>query len=126
MVFDSVCEAENGCKPSGAATGVDCRASWGRVWPENGRTFMIVDPTMSTWPKRDRLDLSFNHVTKPYAFMGFGAMDVTKPYDFIGFGAMDVTKPYEFIWFLGGSQDAVFSSSVSMPVPGRKTRAQLS
>jgi hypothetical protein len=24
-------------------------------------------------------------------------MDVTKPYEFIGFGAMDVTKPYEFI-----------------------------
>ena len=28
-------------------------------------------------------------VTKPYKFMGFGAMDVTKPYKFIGFGAMD-------------------------------------
>ena len=27
-------------------------------------------------------------------------MDVTKPYEFIGFGAMDVTKPYEFIGFL--------------------------
>ena len=26
-------------------------------------------------------------------------MDVTKPYEFIGFGAMDVTKPYEFIRF---------------------------
>ena len=26
-------------------------------------------------------------------------MDVTKPYEFIGFGAMDVTKPYEFIGF---------------------------
>jgi hypothetical protein len=34
-------------------------------------------------------------VTKPYEFIGFGAMDVTKPYEFIGFGAMDVTKPYE-------------------------------
>ncbi len=30
-------------------------------------------------------------VTKPYDFIGFGAMDVTKPYKFIGFGAMDVT-----------------------------------
>ncbi len=29
-------------------------------------------------------------VTKPYEFIGFGAMDVTKPYEFIGFGAMDV------------------------------------
>ncbi len=28
-------------------------------------------------------------------------MDVTKPYEFIGFGAMDVTKPYEFIGFAG-------------------------
>jgi hypothetical protein len=27
-------------------------------------------------------------VTKPYEFLGFGAMDVTKPYEF-GFGAMD-------------------------------------
>ncbi len=26
-------------------------------------------------------------------------MDVTKPYEFIGFGAMYVTKPYEFIGF---------------------------
>ncbi len=31
-------------------------------------------------------------------------MDVTKPYEFIGFGAMDVTKPYEFIGF--GSEAA--------------------
>ncbi len=27
-------------------------------------------------------------VTKPYTFIGVGAMDVTKPYKFIGFGAM--------------------------------------
>ncbi len=26
-------------------------------------------------------------------------MDATKPYEFIGFGAMDATTPYEFIWF---------------------------
>ena len=38
-------------------------------------------------------------VTKPYTFIGFGAMDVTKPYEFIGFGAMGVTKPYNFIGF---------------------------
>ncbi len=30
--------------------------------------------------------------TKPYEFIGFGAMDVTKPYEFIGFGAMDDTQ----------------------------------
>ncbi len=33
--------------------------------------------------------------TKPYEFIGFGAMDATKPYKFIGFGAMEATKPYE-------------------------------
>jgi hypothetical protein len=32
-------------------------------------------------------------VTKPYKFIGFGAMAVTKPYEFIGLGAMDVTNP---------------------------------
>ncbi len=38
-------------------------------------------------------------VTKPYKFIGFGAIDATKPYEFIGFGAMDVSKPYKFIGF---------------------------
>ena len=40
-------------------------------------------------------------VTKPYEFIGFGAMDVTKPCEFIGFGAMEGTKPYKFIGFGG-------------------------
>ncbi len=31
-------------------------------------------------------------------------MDVTKPYEFIGFGAMDVTKPCEFRGF-GAPED---------------------
>ncbi len=34
-------------------------------------------------------------VTRPYEFIGFGAVDVTRPYEFIGFGAVDVTRPYE-------------------------------
>jgi hypothetical protein len=38
-------------------------------------------------------------VTKPYEFIGFGAVDVTKPYEFIVWGAMDVAKPYAFIGF---------------------------
>ncbi len=37
------------------------------------------------------------NVTKPYKFIGFGAVEITKPYKIIGFGAMDVTKPYRFI-----------------------------
>ncbi len=43
-------------------------------------------------------------VTKPYIFIGFGAMDVTKPYKFIGCEAMDATKPYKLIGF--GAMDA--------------------
>ncbi len=38
-------------------------------------------------------------VTKPYKFIGFGAMEVTKPYKSIGFEAMDITKSYKFIRF---------------------------
>jgi hypothetical protein len=38
-------------------------------------------------------------VTKPYKFIGFGAMEVTKPYKSTGFGAMEVTKPYKIIGF---------------------------
>ena len=34
-------------------------------------------------------------------------MEVTKPYEFIGFGAMDVTKPYKCIGF--GASGAVFA-----------------
>ena len=45
-------------------------------------------------------------VTKPYEFIGFGAIDVTKPYKFIGLGPMDVTKPHEFnkVWGHGCHQ----------------------
>ncbi len=32
-------------------------------------------------------------VTKPYKFIGFGAMDVPKPYKFIGFGDIHGPKP---------------------------------
>ncbi len=52
-------------------------------------------------------------VTKPYKFIGFGAMDVTKAYKFIGFGAMDVTKTYKFtgFWALyrAGSRDRLLN-----------------
>ncbi len=50
-------------------------------------------------------------------------MDVTKPYEFIGFGAMDVTKPYEFIGSAqsrGGPDD----SRVPRLVVGRARRAK--
>ncbi len=38
-------------------------------------------------------------VTKPFKFIGFGAIDVTKPYKLIGFGVMDITKPYKSTGF---------------------------
>ena len=47
-------------------------------------------------------------VTKPYKFIGFGAMDVTKPYKFIGFGAMAITKPCKFIGFGARSTSSSF------------------
>ncbi len=44
----------------------------------------------ATFPSCNFPGLLFaNHdATKPYKFIGFGAMDATKPYKFIGFGAM--------------------------------------
>ncbi len=36
-------------------------------------------------------------VTRPYKFIGLGAMDVTKPHKFIGCWALDATKTYKFI-----------------------------
>ncbi len=55
-------------------------------------------------------------VTKPYQFIGFGAMEVTKPYKFIGFGAMDATKPYKFIGF--GAMDAGFPGTLARNCTG--------
>ncbi len=33
--------------------------------------------------------------TKPYEFIGFGAMEVTKPCEFTGFGAMEGQRKKE-------------------------------
>ncbi len=38
--------------------------------------------------------------SKPYDFIGLGAMDVTKLYKFKGFGDIHGPKPYKFIGFL--------------------------
>ncbi len=43
--------------------------------------------------------------TKPYKFIGFGAMDVTKAYKFIGFGAMERPQKQQVnppMWFKSG------------------------
>ncbi len=50
-------------------------------------------------------------------------MDATKPYEFIGFGAMDATKPYEFIGF--GAMDATTLFPVSRPLPYDNDRSTL-
>jgi hypothetical protein len=42
-------------------------------------------------------------------------MEATKPYEFIGFGAMEATKPYEFIGF--GAR-----SAISWRCPGLSAR----
>ncbi len=41
-------------------------------------------------------------LTKPYTFIGFGALGIAKPYGFIGFGALGVTNQmvkHMFFWF---------------------------
>ncbi len=66
-------------------------------------------------------------LTKPYKFIGFGAMDVTKPYKFIGFEAMDVTKPYQCIGLVtvvhgsGGS----FLTALGLPASRGGTTSRL-
>ena len=66
-------------------------------------------------------------VTKPYKFIGFGAMDVTKPYRFIGFGALEASskgpeplseEPFAFGEALGGMGRA----SASKPAPEARPR----
>jgi hypothetical protein len=47
-------------------------------------------------------------------------MEVTKPYKFIGFGAMDVTKPYNFIGFVVGVPD---ETPLSWADSGSESRA---
>ncbi len=61
-------------------------------------------------------------VTKPYKFIGFGAMDVTKTYKFIGFGAMDVTKPYKFIGLVASMASTVCLAFASCPASSRGPR----
>ncbi len=74
------------------------------------------------FPTRMAYDMDF---TKPYEFIGFGAMDVTKPYRFRRFGAMDVTKPYNFTklycicsYFGGKGEGLSFSDSIIGHSPG--------
>ncbi len=42
-------------------------------------------------------------------------MDATKPYEFIGFGAMAATKPYELIGF-GPWLEALLEALLDIPV----------
>ena len=49
-------------------------------------------------------------------------MYVTKPYKFIGFGAMDVTKPYKFIGCGEGSR----SGLLALPPKAARTKNNVS
>ncbi len=62
-------------------------------------------------------------VTKPYEFIGFGAMEVTKPYKFLGFGAMEVTKPYKFIgfWAIDGLDSAPAAGAALTRAPSPRS-----
>ncbi len=54
--------------------------------------------------------------SKPYDFIGFGAMDVTKPYEFIWFGDIPGSKPYGFIGFRWA-----FISQTPVMLPDRRS-----
>ncbi len=60
---------------------------------------------------KSKIQAKVSSLTKPYKFIGFGAMYVTKPYKYIGFGAMYVTKPYKFIGFPPLDHDAYNTKS---------------
>ncbi len=51
-------------------------------------------------------------INKPYALIGFGAVDVAKSYEFIWFGDIHGPKPYKFIGFRWAfmSQTSLFKS----------------
>ena len=71
-------------------------------------------PTNTTKPY-EFIGFGAMDATKPYELIGFGAMDATKPCEFIGFGAMDATKPYEFIGFGALSQGAFLFRAYETP-----------
>ncbi len=54
-------------------------------------------------------------VTKPYKFIGFGAMEVTKPYKFIGFGVMEATLPKISAGARGAHVRLIWSASGARP-----------
>ncbi len=58
------------------------------VWPA-----LVPDPAVPGTPDTSRT----RGPSKPYGFIGFGAMDVTKPYECIWLGDISDAKPYAFI-----------------------------
>ncbi len=81
------------------------RNGWGPRRETQPRFRPIVGPT----PERNRART--NHFSDRFC------TDATKPYEFIGFGAMDATKPYEFIGF--GASKQLRNLKVVVQRPGR-------
>ncbi len=59
-------------------------------------------------------------VTKPYKFIGFGAMGVTKPYEFIGFG----TRIRTSVWPGTGARFVVAASRIGRALTGSRAPAR--
>ncbi len=62
------------------------------TWPINHYGIPLIRTTWHASSTTKNLVFGVRFAWTPWIW----AMVVTKPYEFVGFGAMDVTKPYEF------------------------------
>ncbi len=70
-----------------------------RLAPDSWRC-LSMPPDRPTGRSRGTAQHSLGAIpTKPYNFLGFGAIQGPKPYKFIGFGNIRGPKPYKFIGF---------------------------
>ncbi len=94
---------------------------WGPKLRNTNRNIAeVVPPDPLRTPILYNVDtvLLFFYFTKPYKFIGFGAIAITEPYKFIGFGAIAITKPYKFIGFGDLSGGSPRYKSDPPPYPG--------
>ncbi len=64
------------------------------------------------------IGLGAMEATKPYEFIWLEAMEATKPYEFIELGAMEATKPHEFIGFGASARGPLEKAVSKAPCPG--------
>ena len=60
------------------------------VWELPDPVRKLLHNLLRALPDATRGPSTLQDATKPYEFIGFGAMDATKPSEFIGFGAIAI------------------------------------